>query len=198
MPTPTMFFVARSLDAWVGVGSLQAFDWPNLYATQKAAEAEFKGVGPVVRLEATRADEPPLRVLLEVERQERVRWEAALARVHAVVGRGEGHGSPEATSNCIISAIATRSMEAGEAESERIVLEKQLRREQACIQAMHDRPWWRVGILRRRPWRSTIRRWPKESILSHLWAWLFVIHDCQDPAVGCSCSGGFRFPLVLP
>ena len=21
------------------------------------------------------------------------------------------------------------------------------------------------------------------------------VHDCQDPAVGCSCSGSFRFPL---
>jgi hypothetical protein len=197
MPTSTMFFVARSLDAWVAVGSLQAFDWPSLYVTQKAAEAAFKGIGPVVRLEATRADEPPLRVLLDVEREEKARWQKALAAVHQAAGRGDGHGSPEATAACIVSGIGTRSMEAGEIEAERDVLEEQLRKEQACIQAMHHRPWWRVGILRRRPWRSPTRRWPGEPLLGYLWAWLFVKHDCQDPAVGCSCQGGFRFPKAL-
>lgn len=66
----------------------------------------------------------------------------------------------------------------------------QLRREQAVIEAMHRRPWWRVGILLRRPWRAS---WRPET-LRDVWPWLTVAHDCQDPVIGCSCSGGFRFP----
>lgn len=72
-------------------------------------------------------------------------------------------------------------------------LESQLRREQAVIQAIHGRPWWRVGILLRRPWRSSFRLRDVRSARS-LWAWLAVVHDCLDPAVACSCSGSFRFP----
>ncbi len=67
---------------------------------------------------------------------------------------------------------------------------KQLRREQAVIQAMHSRPWWRIGIVGRRPWRASWR----PRTLRQLWQWLTAAHDCRDPAVGCSCSGGFRFP----
>lgn len=63
----------------------------------------------------------------------------------------------------------------------------QLRREQAVIEAMHRRPWWRLGILHRRPWRA--------SYFTNIWTWLRVAHDCQDPMIGCSCSGSFRFPL---
>lgn len=72
-----------------------------------------------------------------------------------------------------------------------INLEPQLRREQAVIHAMHHKPWWRVGIFNRRPWLSglTVRE-------VGLWSWLTVVHDCQDPVIGCSCSGGFRFPKV--
>jgi hypothetical protein len=73
-------------------------------------------------------------------------------------------------------------------------IEAQLRREQAAIAAIHRRPWWRVGILLRRPWRSALR----PVNFTGLVAWLRYAHDCQDPAVACSCSGGFRFPLVTP
>lgn len=70
----------------------------------------------------------------------------------------------------------------------------QLHREQAAVQAMHSVPWWRAGILLRRPWASEAKRGQRESRLSWAWAWLTVVHDCSDPSVGCSCSGGFRFP----
>lgn len=69
----------------------------------------------------------------------------------------------------------------------------QLRREQACIQAIHARPWWRVGILLRRPWRRE-PPWRYGWSLRNLWSWLTVAHDCADPMVACSCTGGFRFP----
>jgi len=68
---------------------------------------------------------------------------------------------------------------------------EQMRREQACIAAIHRRPWWRKGILLRRPWGH--RRVPLRS-LRRFWGWLTTTHDCADPAVACSCSGGFRFP----
>lgn len=71
---------------------------------------------------------------------------------------------------------------------------EQLRREQRVIAAMHQKAWYRVGVLARRPWRSALRRQRGESILAWVWAWLTVAHDCADPAVGCSCSGSFRFP----
>ncbi len=65
----------------------------------------------------------------------------------------------------------------------------QLRRERAAIEAVHALPWWRVGILLRRPWRA------RDVFACTTWRqWLFEVHDCQDPAVACSCSGGFRFP----
>lgn len=72
---------------------------------------------------------------------------------------------------------------------------EQLRREQMVIAAMHQKPWYRAGILARRPWRSALRRQRGESTLAWAWAWLTVVHDCADPAVGCSCSGSFRFPI---
>lgn len=30
--------------------------------------------------------------------------------------------------------------------------------------------------------------------LRNLWSWLRYAHDCQDPRVGCSCAGSYRFP----
>lgn len=79
-------------------------------------------------------------------------------------------------------------------ESYNRILE-QLRREQAVIDAMHHKPWWRVGIFHRRPWR---RHGPFNFGVNRyeLWSWLTLVHDCADPAIGCSCAGGFRFPPV--
>lgn len=71
---------------------------------------------------------------------------------------------------------------------------EQLRREQAAVAAMHRRPWWRVGVLLRRPWRAP--KGPRNSGWRGLVDWLYASHDCQDPMVGCSCSGGFRFPHI--
>jgi hypothetical protein len=73
---------------------------------------------------------------------------------------------------------------------------RQLRREQTVIEAMHRKPFWRVGILHRRPWRSGLKRLNGESLFSWIRSWMFVIHDCKDPAIGCSCSGGFLFPTI--
>jgi len=69
-------------------------------------------------------------------------------------------------------------------------IEAQLRREQKVIEAIHHKPWWKIGILYRRPWRASWRPRTLREIVS----WLLAAHDCADPAVGCSCSGGFRFP----
>jgi hypothetical protein len=79
---------------------------------------------------------------------------------------------------------------------EKCYLLGQLRREQAVIEAMRRKPIWRVGILDRRPWRSKLRKLNGESWFSWAWSWLFAIHDCSDPAIACSCSGGFRFPSI--
>lgn len=75
---------------------------------------------------------------------------------------------------------------------------RQLRREQAVIEAMHKRPWWRIGILHRRPWNSKAHRYPEDNLFTWIQVWLLVIHDCQDPMIGCSCTGSFRFPLEDP
>lgn len=71
---------------------------------------------------------------------------------------------------------------------------EQYYRQLDAIEANHALPWWRVGILLRRPWRrEPIFGIPKS--FKYLWGWLTLVHDCQDPAIMCSCSGGFRFPL---
>lgn len=51
----------------------------------------------------------------------------------------------------------------------------------------------------RRPWRSPSRpavslHYPIRVNLANLSGWLRNAHDCSDPSVACSCSGGFRFP----
>lgn len=74
------------------------------------------------------------------------------------------------------------------------VLTEQLRRERAVITAMQHRTGRNPvsNLLLRKPWRAGHRpRWnrPRE-----VWDWVRFAHDCQDPVVGCSCSGGFRFP----
>lgn len=47
-------------------------------------------------------------------------------------------------------------------------------------------------FLWRRPWRAPSR--PNLRSLGDTMRWLRVAHDCADPSIGCSCSGGFRFP----
>ena len=67
-------------------------------------------------------------------------------------------------------------------------------RDREVIQAMQrraDRNSLR-GLLWRKPWRSSTR--PNLRSVRDLLQWLRVAHDCADPAVGCSCNGGFRFP----
>lgn len=32
--------------------------------------------------------------------------------------------------------------------------------------------------------------------LRNLVNWIRFAHDCQDPQVGCSCTGSYRFPKV--
>lgn len=67
-------------------------------------------------------------------------------------------------------------------------------RDRAVIAAMQRRiarnPF--RDLLWRRPWRSNTR--PNLSSLSDTLDWLRAAHDCSDPSVGCSCTGGYRFP----
>lgn len=63
-----------------------------------------------------------------------------------------------------------------------------------------------MNVLQRKPWRSpngtsTWRKapdcewWRHPLILLGNWRrWLRYAHDCQDPRIGCSCAGGYRFP----
>lgn len=48
----------------------------------------------------------------------------------------------------------------------------------------------------RKPWKSPSKTHFSFSKIGflNLISWLARAHDCSDPAVGCSCSGGFRFP----
>lgn len=76
-----------------------------------------------------------------------------------------------------------------------------LSRYREVTQAVHNRPWWRVGILLRRPWAvdpvplDTARQQPTwAGGVAYVWSWLTVAHDCSDPSVACSCQGGFLFP----
>lgn len=79
----------------------------------------------------------------------------------------------------------------------------QLEREREVIRAMQwrQRRWHGplVDFLWRKPWRApsgphlSLRCDPVVN-LGNLIGWLRFAHDCADPSIGCSCSGGFRFP----
>jgi hypothetical protein len=47
-----------------------------------------------------------------------------------------------------------------------------------------------LDILWRKPWRAPHRPHGLRDLLQ----WLRLAHDCQNPAVGCSCHPSFRFP----
>ncbi|TDC30072.1 hypothetical protein E1211_24815 [Micromonospora sp. 15K316] len=67
-------------------------------------------------------------------------------------------------------------------------------RDRECIAAMRNRIERNPvrGVLWRRPWRSRTR--PNWRSPRGVLAWLRAAHDCSDPAVACSCDGGYRFP----
>jgi hypothetical protein len=49
----------------------------------------------------------------------------------------------------------------------------------------------------RKPWRAPSRPvWHGNlwRYIGDFFSWIRVAHDCQDPAVGCSCHPSFRFP----
>jgi hypothetical protein len=90
-----------------------------------------------------------------------------------------------------------------EAEDLTAVLKVQLRREREVIAAMRRRQRkWHGPVLDlfwRKPWRSTAgvgvsRDRSVRVNLSNFLGWLRNAHDCADPSVGCSCSGGYRHP----
>lgn len=79
----------------------------------------------------------------------------------------------------------------------------QLGRSHESIRAMQQRQRKWMGpildILWRKPWKSPSGvgvswAYPLEVNVLNFWQWLFLAHDCSDPSVACSCSGGFRFP----
>jgi hypothetical protein len=75
-------------------------------------------------------------------------------------------------------------------------------RDRDCIRAMQKRLGGVLGIFHRKPWRSSSKWYEgvltdnytlRVRILNFL-GWLRHAHDCSDLAVGCSCTGGYRFP----
>lgn len=81
-------------------------------------------------------------------------------------------------------------------------VEEWLARDREVIAAMQRRlernpvRW----LLWRKPWRAphgmALRGYPLRSWPFNAWQWLAYAHDCSDPSVGCSCSGGYRFPRL--
>ena len=58
------------------------------------------------------------RDLVEELRGELAEYRDALTRIHRHTGRGDGHGSPDATAACVISAFVSAGMAIGEVEQE--------------------------------------------------------------------------------
>lgn len=63
--------------------------------------------------------------------------------------------------------------------------------------------WWRAwGFFWRKPWRAPGPMLPPRghrhllNVVRSVAGWLRRAHDCQDPAVGCSCYPSFRMPKV--
>jgi hypothetical protein len=83
------------------------------------------------------------------------------------------------------------------------VLERRRSIDQEVIRAMQKKlssRWNPIkDLLYRKPWRSRIKYHQLKGdywwiTIINIWGWLCRAHDCQDPSIGCSCSGGFRFP----
>jgi hypothetical protein len=72
-------------------------------------------------------------------------------------------------------------------------------RDRECIRRMQlrQRKWLGpVGdFFWRKPWKS--RAFINPLHPRSLKDWLQAAHDCSDPSIACSCSGGFRFPLIV-
>lgn len=89
----------------------------------------------------------------------------------------------------LVTATLERQLRESRQEAERL---------RTALAAVRGRPWWRVGILLRRPWgvcslREAVRGgFANRGLLGGLRVgvyWLTWEHDCTDPAVGCSCPG---------
>lgn len=131
----------------------------------------------------------------------RAAWEAgAVAVVREVTVSAPNRGSSgvfmgHEALGAMSRALTSTADRAEAAEHDAKLMKDAYARAVACIQARHHLPWWRIGVFLRRPWRrrmvwSPSWRW----ILHDLWAWLFICHDCSDPAVACSCTGSYRHP----
>lgn len=86
-------------------------------------------------------------------RAERDALAAALATAHRHAGRGDGHATPMATADCIVSALVDASRDAHEARAERDAL-------QALLEAADSRQrstirWLRSGDAARE-WRASV------------------------------------------
>lgn len=79
-----------------------------------------------------------LRAKLEAAERERDECKEALAEVHRVTGRGDGHGSPKETAGCIISACVDRQIELLESLDDRDQLRAELDRAQAVVEAAQN------------------------------------------------------------
>jgi hypothetical protein len=96
---------------------------PDSPAARQALDAMKQAVSDV------RTGNPEAAVLRrQVERLERERDELAIAlgRCHRAAGRGEGHGGPEETATCIVSAIAGLHIDASELSQENDRLQKRV------------------------------------------------------------------------
>lgn len=82
------------------------------------------------------------------------------------------------------------------------ILELRRYRDQKTIAAMQKKLGSNFikSFLWRKAWRSKTKSKAMRGdnlriTIINLLSWLRYAHDCQDPAIGCSCHGSFRFPI---
>jgi len=79
------------------------------------------------------------------------------------------------------------------------ILENRRVLDQAVIKAMQDKLNSNPikSLFWRKPWKSNICLVKGDTFIitiQNLVSFIKYAHDCQDPAIGCSCTDSFRFP----
>lgn len=100
----------RCADLKLAMG--EEYGWFDRFTAERLAHAETrKALEDELRAGMTAHEHRTLLAALTEAK-------AALADIHKLTGRGEGHGSPKATADCVISAWMSRGMALDESEAE--------------------------------------------------------------------------------